>query len=859
LQYVHNPKGNDTIQDLDIVSYAGNVSIVEEMEGLKFNISAKSFYQTNSEKAYELYKITREYANLRKEDVELYIGYYKKIRNGCVEVKYKQSISDGGISYGRYYPVVMGIKPAVYQTRSIRSELFSENELDIDAVSCHPVIIQNICKELDIKCPYLDIYVSNKQTILNCINIDQHDVDYYNHKNDENYTIDGMKKKIINTSIYKQNKSSFKDFVVDPKKVLYSKNSLADFFIDELLRNRKIIITNPKYSDIINAYEPLFKKKNKGKIYNDGSQYAVVIQTIESEYILDAIKYFKENNIDVTTYEYDGFQVRKNNDETLSEFRIRVDELLNNYNSKLKYCIKDFSKKFSSIEGFKYRTDIEIEHDLKKIDNTIIPVDVDIDDIGVKNDEEACLKFIYCHRHIVSCCGELYLFDKSTLKWINSENSIDSIYSIFCLYEKELNLLKYNKNDDCYTQSEISYGTTLKYQKILFEKLKQKNIDNNWYNESIDKSNGMVLFKNGYYNINEKYFYKKDDILDDESELQKCAEYRFFNSTGYNYMVPDESYLKKACEVFMDIQLTSEERDYYLSLISRSAFGEKLKHFVFVIGTGNTGKSIFNAILRKTFGEYVGEFSLDNFSSSRKASDEGQLNRWAFLLKNKRICISAEITSATLSAGTIKKMSSGGSDMIQGRFHGKNETSFYYNPLHIGCINDIKGIDGFDKASSNRVVIFEYDKIFTLDDSLVNNINVFKERVEYKGYSDMDIYKNAFFQLCIRNHSVKECPKIISNRNEIFFGSEADHVGSFLESFEFCAIDNSNRKSSFLSNAEITKWMNSVGMKMSLICFKKILKSSPGYVANGCNDTTFNNLRGVCGLRKKMDECYLSN
>ncbi len=76
LQYVHNPKGNDTIQDLDIVTYAGNVSIVEEMEGLKFNISAKSFYQTNSEQAYELYKITREYASLGKEDVvyDLYTG-----------------------------------------------------------------------------------------------------------------------------------------------------------------------------------------------------------------------------------------------------------------------------------------------------------------------------------------------------------------------------------------------------------------------------------------------------------------------------------------------------------------------------------------------------------------------------------------------------------------------------------------------------------------------------------------------------------------------------------------------------------------------------------------------------------------
>lgn len=76
LQYVFNPKGNDTIQDLDIKTYYGSDAIVEEMEGLKFNISAKSFYQTNSDQAYELYKITRDFAKLDKDDVvyDLYTG-----------------------------------------------------------------------------------------------------------------------------------------------------------------------------------------------------------------------------------------------------------------------------------------------------------------------------------------------------------------------------------------------------------------------------------------------------------------------------------------------------------------------------------------------------------------------------------------------------------------------------------------------------------------------------------------------------------------------------------------------------------------------------------------------------------------
>lgn len=76
LQYVINSKGNDTIYDQDVVCYHGKDHIFEEMEGLHFKINAKSFYQTNSAQAYELYKITRDFADLSPEDLvyDLYTG-----------------------------------------------------------------------------------------------------------------------------------------------------------------------------------------------------------------------------------------------------------------------------------------------------------------------------------------------------------------------------------------------------------------------------------------------------------------------------------------------------------------------------------------------------------------------------------------------------------------------------------------------------------------------------------------------------------------------------------------------------------------------------------------------------------------
>ena len=76
LLYVNNTKCNDTIGDLDVVTYAGTDFIYESMEGLRFKVGPKSFYQTNSEQAYELYKVTRDFAELTGDELvyDLYTG-----------------------------------------------------------------------------------------------------------------------------------------------------------------------------------------------------------------------------------------------------------------------------------------------------------------------------------------------------------------------------------------------------------------------------------------------------------------------------------------------------------------------------------------------------------------------------------------------------------------------------------------------------------------------------------------------------------------------------------------------------------------------------------------------------------------
>ncbi|MEP0985423.1 23S rRNA (uracil(1939)-C(5))-methyltransferase RlmD [Ekhidna sp.] len=76
LMYVINEKGNDSYSDLEIELYAGKDHIMEQMGDLKFKIGPKSFYQTNSAQAHELYKVAADFADLKGDELvyDLYTG-----------------------------------------------------------------------------------------------------------------------------------------------------------------------------------------------------------------------------------------------------------------------------------------------------------------------------------------------------------------------------------------------------------------------------------------------------------------------------------------------------------------------------------------------------------------------------------------------------------------------------------------------------------------------------------------------------------------------------------------------------------------------------------------------------------------
>lgn len=109
LMYVINPKRNDSIADLEVHPFYGKDHIMEQMEDLKFKISPKSFYQTNSHQAYQLYRIAREFAAVNENETvyDLYTGtgtianFIARKAKKVIGIEYIQAAIDNAIENSR--------------------------------------------------------------------------------------------------------------------------------------------------------------------------------------------------------------------------------------------------------------------------------------------------------------------------------------------------------------------------------------------------------------------------------------------------------------------------------------------------------------------------------------------------------------------------------------------------------------------------------------------------------------------------------------------------------------------------------------------------------------------------------------
>lgn len=127
LMYVINLKVNDTIADQDVILHSGREYIEEEMEGIRFRIGPKSFYQTNSRQAYELYKVVRDFASLTGNELvyDLYTGtgtianFVSRKARKVVGIEYvPEAIADAKVN-----SVINGIENTVFYAGDMKDVL----------------------------------------------------------------------------------------------------------------------------------------------------------------------------------------------------------------------------------------------------------------------------------------------------------------------------------------------------------------------------------------------------------------------------------------------------------------------------------------------------------------------------------------------------------------------------------------------------------------------------------------------------------------------------------------------------------------------------------------------------------------
>jgi 23S rRNA (uracil1939-C5)-methyltransferase len=160
LIYIINQKGNATINDQEIFVYSGNGHIWEEMEGLRFKIGPKSFFQTNSSQAYELYKFTRSFANLTGNETvyDLYTGtgtianFVARMSKKVIGIEFvPEAIEDA-----RYNSNINGINNTLFfagDMKDILKESFMERHGHPDVIitdppraGMHPAVVEVIIK-----------------------------------------------------------------------------------------------------------------------------------------------------------------------------------------------------------------------------------------------------------------------------------------------------------------------------------------------------------------------------------------------------------------------------------------------------------------------------------------------------------------------------------------------------------------------------------------------------------------------------------------------------------------------------------------------------------------------------------------
>ena len=265
--------------------------------------------------------------------LEAYCSKYDA-NDGSISIEYVKSTE-----YGRYFVKDPKVLSSTIMWNKIRATLFADSDYDIDIINCHNELLLTLLKNntnYDIK--HLENYCANRAEVIDAIEIDANAIKHYNNYNKDNKTKKDVVKSLFTIILYGGTIDTWKtEFGFNSKD--YKLTSFVKDYIEEIQMNTNIIINDKRFKDIVASVKSLkiqeakekFKKKfniEKFKM-NNGALLSVILQEYETLIIEEAINIMEQNGITITSYNYDGFQIRKVDVNNIDELITGLNEYIN--------------------------------------------------------------------------------------------------------------------------------------------------------------------------------------------------------------------------------------------------------------------------------------------------------------------------------------------------------------------------------------------------------------------------------------------------------------------------------------------------------------------------------------------------
>jgi hypothetical protein len=498
---------------------------------------------------------------------------------------------------------------------AVRTELFGKQELDIDIENCHPTILLYLCEKYGIDdCAQLSDYVTNRNKYVRESPVTEEDVRFYNEKTFSNWTKKDFVKFAVTCTMYGSSEATIQSTLHMGKRSPLGK--LGKKLVKEIREIADVLVGHADFSTMIENIR-IQNLTEKGKKCHTGTFLSFILQEEETRVVQKAMETFLEAGYEVTSYIYDGFQLREG-----EEAREDVERNLNILNEGLaeddlyppvKFLIKDWRTPLSALEFIQTVEETEVKEKEKE---------------GIYSDLEGARLL---HRKY---------FGKTVFRISSGDNPVFvTVRDGFCSEDNgTLNCLIMEEDIRFGAEGNL-FSVNVSCARRLFQAfcaLTATEVTTGLFKEVNNSTIGLIFYQDGIYDMMSRTF---TPGFGDRRTFVRLK--RNFPTEIYSW---DHPHVKEIMRrVLKPIFGTDETVDYACSLYARALTGNYTdKYGFFEEGERDSGKGVITECHKRAFENYVTSFDMPIASGS--STDVAKSRSWMLSvgMHRARIAISNE-------------------------------------------------------------------------------------------------------------------------------------------------------------------------------------------------------------------------